>query len=120
MADILIGVQLAQVMPLTTAAVTAFSATIKTEITRIVASNVLGAGGAEATMRIFHDDDGSDYSASNALYYDQTVSASNSVLIDAGVQGGGLGVSRGGTIGVRSNTTAGITFTIYGVPQQAR
>lgn len=112
------GALLAQVRPATTAAVTAFTASqLPTEITTIKACNTSGAA---RTCRIFHDDDGSTYDESTALYWDIDIPANKTLEISAEAEKTGIYVAKDGTIGVRSDAASGITFSMYGVPRAAR
>ena len=106
--------QLAQTEPITTGAVTAYSANLHTEITKIIVANTSASG---RTFRLFHDDDSNLYSTSTALFYDTSIAPNSTIIIDADARGGGLSVNKNGTIGVRSPATAALTFTIYGITE---
>ena len=109
--------QLAQSEPVTTGAVTLYSAAVAVEITRVVIANT-GATGRQ--FRLFHDDDGAVYSTSTALFYDVSVAPNTTIFLDADVLGGGIPVGPTGTIGARSPATAALTFTLYGIPRGSR
>lgn len=106
--------QIAQVRPANTTAATAFTATIKTEVTSIIVSNT---SGATAKCRIFHDDDGSTYDETTSLYWDVTVNADSTFEISAGVDGAGFTIGENGTLGVRTSVASALTFTVYGITQ---
>ena len=110
------GSQLAQSRPAGTTAVNAFTATLLTEITRIVVCNTTGTA---AAMSIYHDDDGSTFDATSALYESTSIAANESVEIKAESIGGGLMVAADGQIGVKTGTASALTFTIYGITQEA-
>lgn len=103
-----------QLRPADQSATTIFTAASETEIIKLFVCNTTGTA---AKYRVFHDDDGSTYDQSNALYYDESISPNTTEcpLQSQGV-GAGLSVSANGTIGVRSDTTNALTFTIYGNP----
>ena len=111
------GSQLAQSRPADSTATTAFTASIPTEITRIVVCNTTGTG---ADYSIFHDDDGTTYDQGTALFYEVTVAANSTDLIDFGGMGGGIHVRKGGSVGVKTGTGSAITFTLYGITQSVR
>lgn len=117
MAEGIIGSLLAQARPANTTAATAYTASIQTEITRIVVANT--SGGA-ATFRIFHDDDGSTYDQTTALYYDIAAAADTTYTIEAAGQGTGLFVAPTGTIGVRTSVNSAFTFSLYGRVRESR
>lgn len=106
------GSQIAQSRPAGTTAVTAFTAVLQTEVTCILVCNTSGAG---ATYRIFHDDDGATYNETTALFWDVPIGAGETVTIAAGGENGGIHVSKGGALGVRSSVASALTFSIYGV-----
>lgn len=108
---------LAQVSPGTTGAVTAFVATLRTEIKRIVVCKTNSDSGAYS---IYHDDDGTTYNASTALYLNKTLAGSTTDLIDAHDEGAGISLSPGGSLGVQSASASAMTFSIYGVTQVGR
>ena len=109
--------QIAQVEPVTTGAVVAYSANLHTEITKIIVANT---SNTSRTFRIFHDDDGANYSTNCALFYDVYIAPNASIFMDTDARGGGISVSRNGTIGARSPATAVLTFSIYGITQEVR
>ena len=106
------GSKLAAVTPSGTTAVTAFPATLPTEITRIFVCNVSGSA---CTFRLFHGADGDSFDTSNALYYDAAVPAGTTVEIFADSTNCGITLEATDILGVRSDTADGLTFSIYGV-----
>ena len=111
------GSQLAQARPSDSTATTAFTASIPTEITRIVVCNTTGSS---AAYSVFHDDDGSTYDEGTALFYGVALAANSSDVIDFGGMGGGIQVRKGGAIGVKTGTGSAITFTLYGITSNVR
>jgi len=108
--------QLAQSRPSDTAAASIYTpgdgvqAVVKTII---ICNQSAGA----AAFDIFHDDDGTTFDETTQLYDAETLTASTTrVLSDE------LYVDSSGNIGVRSDTTSAITFTLYGdeVPFRSR
>lgn len=111
-----------QLRPADTAAATLVSAPaaargVRLSVVRIVACNVSGAA---ATIRIFHDDDGTTYDQTTALYYDAPLGPGQSMEILAYSPSGGLGVAPGGSIGCRSSVGSAVTFTAYGTTGNSR
>lgn len=106
------GSQLAQSRPSGTTAVSAFTALMPTEITRIIVCNTTGTA---ANMSIYHDDDGSTFDATTALYESKSVPANDSIEIKAESIGAGLMMAKNGQIGVKTGTANALTFTIYGI-----
>ena len=118
MADVnVIGTLLAQTRPANTTAATAYTASIQTEITRILVANTTVLA---ATFRLFHDDDGTTYDQTTALYYDESIAANTTKVINMEAQGCGLFVAKSGTIGVRTGTADALTFSLYGRVRESR
>jgi hypothetical protein len=112
-----IGSYLAQARPGVTSATTAITATMRTEIKKIVVCNVGGGAGAYS---IYHDDDGTTYDQTTALFYSKSLAANTTDIINAEDYGGGISVSAGGAIGIQSATASAMTFTFYGTTQRSR
>ena len=109
------GSQLAQSRPSGTSAVSVFTATIATEITRIVISNTTGSA---ANASLFHDDDGSTFDQTTALMYAVSIPANSTTMIESGGAGSGFHVKPSGQIGVQTGTGSALTFTLYGITEQ--
>lgn len=107
------GSQLAQVRPSASAS-TAFTSTLRTEITRIVVANTTTA---TVGFSVYHDDDGATYTQATALYYDVSLSGNQTLSISFDSLGGGLAMARGASLGVRSSVDLACTFTLYGVTE---
>lgn len=106
------GSQLSQSRPSGTTAVSAFTALMPTEITRVIVCNTTGTA---AAMSLYHDDNGSTFDATSALYEGKSVPANDSIEIKAESIGAGIMLSRDGQIGIKTGTASALTFTIYGV-----
>lgn len=112
------GSQLAQLRPSNTNTATLFTATLGTEITSLVVANT---SNASATYSVYHDNDGTTYDESTALYFTVSLNAYTSAIVLPS-QGAGTGftVASGGSIGVKSGTSSAITYTLYGVTEARR
>lgn len=111
MADNLKGVQIAQSRPSNTNAVSAISPT-DGQIIQVTSVFICNTTGSNATCRIFHDEDGTTYDQSTALFYDVTLAANTSLHID--LADTWLRDSTG-NLAVRVGTASAITFTFYGI-----
>lgn len=103
--------QLFQTRPSGTSAAVIFTASQRTELTRIVVCNTTGT---DATFKLFHDDDGTTVDESTALYYNVSVAANKSEVIVSPSIDGGITVSKDGTIGFATGTANALTITGYG------
>lgn len=112
-----VGGLVGQIAPTDTSAVTAYEQELLPvlEVTSICVCNTTGTA---ATFRLFHDVGGSTYAASNALYYDKSVPANDSIWIRAESMGAGISLAKGDTLGVRSGTANALTFSVYGAGAQ--
>lgn len=106
------GSMLGQSRPTDTSTATIFTATVTTEVTSIAVCNT-EAGAAK--MRLHHDQNGTTYDKTNALHYDETVQANSTLWIASDSQGSGILMEPGDSLGVRTDTSSTLTFTIYGV-----
>lgn len=111
------GAQLAQVRPGTTAAATAFTALMRTEVKKIVVCNT---SGGNADYSIFHDDDGTTFNQTTALFYTKTLATKSTDVINAEDFASGVSIATGGAIGVQSSVADALTFTLYGATQVGR
>ncbi len=71
-----------------------------------ICNNTAGAIAA----RVFFDDDGSTYGTAQALYYDKSVPANDTIIVDTKI----YMYTASGTIGIRSATGSALTFTAFG------
>ena len=108
------GQLLAQSRPANTSAATAFTASVRTEITSVVICNTTGSA---ATFSLYHDDDGTTFDQTTALVYAAAISANTTITVGAEGDGAGIHLTPGGSIGVQSGTSSALTFSIYGVTQ---
>lgn len=117
MSDYNAGALLGQSRPANTTAATIYTASVRTEITAIYVCNTTGTA---ATYRIFHDDDGTTYDQTTALFYDVSLPANTTDIISLNAKGGGLTMSKDGTIGIRTGTNDALTFSVYGITAPSR
>ncbi len=87
-------------------------------VMEIAAICVCNSTGSAATFRLQHDVGGSSYDQSNALYYDKSVPANDSIWIRAESMGAGISLSEGDSLGIRSDTGSALTFSVYGAGAQ--
>lgn len=106
------GSRLAVVRPAGTTAVTAFTASVQTEITSVLVCNTSGAA---RTFRLFHGEDGDSFDEENALFWDVPVDADATVAIFSDSPNNGLAMKATDILGVRSDAADGLTFSVYGV-----
>ena len=106
------GALLAQVRPSVTSAVLGFAAQLRTEITLIVISNTTASA---VNFSLYHDDNGTTYDQTTALYYAVQVAANSTELIQIASPNAGILLSSGGNLGVQSSTANALNFSIYGV-----
>ena len=107
------GSLLAQLAPSVSTPVTAFVASTRTEITRIRVTNI---SGATRTFRMSHQPSGA-FANTSAIYYDQTVNTTGPFDWGSSCPNGGISMKAGETLMVRSDLTAGLAFSLYGVVQ---
>lgn len=108
------GSQLAQIRPSASAS-TAFTATLRTEVMQIVVCNVSGSPSA---FSIYHDDDGTTYDQTTALFWSAPIDANQTVSIIADATGSGITMKRGASLGVKPSVNQALTFSIYGVTEE--
>lgn len=101
--------QLGQLMPTNTTAASLYSpgASTQTLIKSIVVCNT--SAGA-VTYRIFHDDNGTTYNTTTALYYDVSLAANTSIILSLNLA---MNDSTG-NLAVRTSSANDLTFTCYG------
>ena len=107
------GSLLAQFRPSASAS-TAYTSTLRTEITQIVVCNTTGVA---TTYGIYHDDDGATFDATTALFHDAPIAANSTVMVVSDAVGSGFMMGRGASIGVDVGTDQAVTFSIYGVTE---
>ena len=107
------GRMLGQARPANTNAVSIYSpaGNARAEVLQIVICNTTSSA---ATFRIFHDDDGTTYDQTTALYYDKTVAANDTLRVYPNDPPGFAMVNAAGNLAVRTDTNNALTFTVYG------
>ena len=106
-----------QLRPSNTTAAPLYTATLKSEVTRILIANTTGSA---ATFRLFHDDDGTTMDETTALVWDNSIAAGAYVDLQAYLDGAGITIAAGGSLGCRSGTGNALTFSVYAVVLDAR
>ena len=100
-----------------TNAASLYTAVYKTEITAIYIANNTGSGVA---YRVHHDQAGTTYDESNALYFDVTLASNTTTVITNGEIGTNITIEPTDSIGIRSATGDALTFSLYGIVAAAR
>ena len=108
------GSQLSQIRPSASAA-TAYTATLRTEVTRIMVCNTTANS---VGFDVYHDDDGTTYAQGTALYYSQSVSGNATFAITFDGAGGGIFMQRGASLGVKPSVDLALTFSVYGITEE--
>lgn len=103
------GTLLAQLEPAVTTAVAAFTATLPTEITLIVAQET--AGGTP-TINYYHEDTGG--AAGNANMIERVVMTANQNYKLVFEVGSGIMIAPSGILYVQTSVLSTVTFSIYG------
>lgn len=106
------GSRLAVLRPADTNPATIFTASLNTEITKIFVANVTNGA---LTFRLFHGLAGDSYDQDNALYYDVSVAANTTMVLEGMTPNGGIMMQPDETLGVRSSSGDGLNFSVYGV-----
>lgn len=106
--------QLAQSAPADTSAASLYSPAAE-EVAIITDIFIANTTTASAAFRLFHDDDGSTYSTATALYYDVSVSANTTTLINDIEL---TMANPDGNLAAATDTSDALTFTVYGVVQR--
>ena len=106
--------QLAQAQPSVTTVASLYTPGdgVQCVVKRVIICNT---SAAMAAWGLFHDDDGTTYDTSTQLFKDQSLAASESVIIEDE-----LYVDSSGNIAVETDTTAALTFTLFGEEVQIR
>lgn len=88
---------------------------VATGVETIVKTIYVCNRGSTATFRLHHDEGGTTYDTANALYYDYTVTANNTFIVQNEFY-----LLEGDSIGISSDPADNLTFSIYGEEVQAR
>ena len=109
---IALGSQIAQVRPPTNnVIVNVFTASVLTEISLI---KVCNTSGAAANFSFFHDDDGTTFDQTTAIYWGLPVNNASTFTFHALSEGAGILVSEGGSLALASSVGDALTISIYG------
>lgn len=101
--------QLGQLRPANTTAASLYSP--GTNVTAIRMSIVIcNTSSSNVKFRVFHDDDGTTYDETTALFFDPIIKANRTVEVD----GFKAANNSSGNIAVRTDTANALTFTLYG------
>ena len=100
--------QLGQLRPANTTAASIYSPTGETSVIRSIV--ICNTTATTAAFRIFHDDDGTTYDQTTALFYDSPINGNETVEIDTYWPMN----NSAGNLAVRTDTASALTFTVYG------
>lgn len=110
------SLELGQLRPANTSNASLYSpgANIRTRVRIIM---IVNTSTTSAKFRLFHDDDGTTYNQTTAIFYDAVVAAGTTVewtpvKLDM--------MNSSGNIAVRTDTANAFTFTLYGEEQDKR
>ncbi len=107
--------QLGQIRPANTTAASLYSPDTD-DSSRIFVIVVCNTTGSSVDYRLFHDEDGTTYDQTTALFYDVALSANTTDVITFGT-GDNDGIwmnNSSGNVAARTATGNAITFTAYG------
>lgn len=104
--------QLGQLRPANTTAASLYSPGASTDAV-VKAIVICNTSGADATARVFHDDDGTTYNETTALAWDLVIPADSIVVLELFVAMS----DDTGNVAVRTDTGNALTFTAYGSEQ---
>lgn len=110
MAATVIKKQLGQSRPSNTTAVSLYSPDAYKEV-QLLSLYVANVSGASAKFRVFHDEDGTTYDQTTALFYDIAVQADTTIEIafdEVYMR------NSSGNLAVRTDTGDAFNFTLYG------
>lgn len=106
--------QLGQLRPANTTAASIYSPDANVSSVEIQTIVVCNTGGATPNFRIFHDDNGTTYDETTALFWDEVMVANTTQIFSYPKGSGILMDNTSGNIAVRTSANDAITFTIYG------
>lgn len=101
--------QLGQLRPGVTSAVELYSPAASTE-TIVKTVTVCNTTAGAVTFRIFHDDDGTTYDQTTALYYDVNIAANTTTPIEINI----MLDDSSSSLAVSTSNANALTFTAYG------
>ncbi len=108
------GKQLGQTRPSDAIAVSIYSPAshFRTEVRKVIVTNTSSTA---TTFRIFHDEDGTTYDETTALFWNTPIDAGETVSIEE--EFWMLGAN-GGNVAVRSGSGDSLTFSLYGAEEK--
>lgn len=108
------GRQLAQSRPSATSAASVYSPgeQIVTQIQSIVVSNT---GTGNLRFSIYHDEDGTTYDQTTALYFQEALNSKTNKTIQFNYGSGIWMRDTSGNLAVQTDTANDATFTVYGI-----
>lgn len=109
-----LGAQLGQARPADTAAVSLYSP--GDGVVTTVDKLVVVCTGVTSTFDLYHDEDGTTYDQSTALYYGYTVTANATFSVDLGLYMN----NPDSNIAVKTSVTSALTFSLYGTEIKTR
>ena len=101
--------QLGQLTPANTTAASLYSPAASTE-TLIKSIVICNTSSGAVTYRVFHDDDGTTYDTTTALYYDVSLAANTSIVLEFNL----VMNDSTGNLAIRTSVADDLTFTCYG------
>ncbi len=106
----MLGVIVAQSRPSDTTTVSVYSPDTG-DVMEIIAINVANTSAAAVNYRVFHDEDGTTYDESTALYFDVSLAANTTDTLEPKI----WMRNSSGNLAVRTSSANDLTFTIYGI-----
>lgn len=91
---------------------TVFTATLLTELTRLLVCNTTGGA---VTFRLYHIPAGELVDLDYAVWYDKSVAANDTFTFGGDTNNGGIHLEEGDMIAVRSSSADALVFHGYGV-----
>jgi len=70
------------------------------------------------TFDIYHDDDGTTYDETTALFFGATIEPKTTVDVISDSLGAGISMARAAAIGVNVSVDQACTFTLYGATEE--
>jgi len=101
--------QLGQLRPADTNAASLYSP-VSNIVTMISSVFISETSGTARTFRIFHDDNGTTFDETTALYFDVAIAANTTTPISLNI----FMSDPAGNLAVRSSANSALTFTVYG------
>jgi len=109
-------IQLGQLRPANTTAASLYTPSNNRTIGNIKSITVANTTAISADYRIFHDDAGTTFDATTAMFFDVALGGNNTEVIS--FDDDGIAIRFGGNLGVRTGTNDALTFTAHGFEEQ--